>query len=50
MISTYILYTLVLLGATLTGAYFRAEYAGWRRIRGQELRKYGARRRNYAGV
>jgi hypothetical protein len=44
MTSAYIMYTLVLMGAAVTGAYFRAEYAGWRRLRGQELRKYGVGR------
>jgi hypothetical protein len=44
MISAYIMYTLVFVGATVTGAYFREEYRGWRRLRVQDLKKYGVRR------
>lgn len=44
MISAYIVYSLVLVGATVTGAYFREEYRGWRRLRLQELKKYAVRR------
>jgi hypothetical protein len=36
MVSAFIMYTLVVLGATVTGAYFRAEYTGWRRLRARE--------------
>jgi hypothetical protein len=45
MISTFIMYALVVAGAGVSGCYFLAEYALWRRHQAKEAKRYNVPRK-----